>query len=325
MAHMSDTTVLLPDDLEPSTRGTLEGHGSLSLAWSRWEHPAPKGRVVILHGYGEHGERYRHTAFWLHELGWSVSALDQRGFGRSGGPRGDADGIRVFVDDFVHFLRQERHHDAGGSSTPPRMLDGMPLPPAPEIPMVVLGHSFGGLVALLTLLWHPDAMEGCILSSPAVGLRPNKWLEDLAVWVLGRLAPHFQIQLKGDKSLVCSDPILVQRYWADPLCHKRITPAFVRALQEGRQEALPFGAELDRPVLLLESGDDTVADPDISEDLWKAVPAGFLTRHRLEGFRHEIFHDRRRREAQARVEAWLDVLLARWTGRSHDAAVTVGG
>ena len=59
---MHDPTPVLPSDLEPTIRGVLSGHGGVTLAWARWEHPEPKGRVVISHGYGEHGERYRHTA-----------------------------------------------------------------------------------------------------------------------------------------------------------------------------------------------------------------------------------------------------------------------
>ena len=74
--------------------------------------------------------------------------------------------------------------------------------------------------------------------------------------------PHRPVQLHGDKSRVCSDPVIVQRYEADPLCHRWVTAAFGAALDEGRAEVLPLGHELDRPMLLLESGTDTVVDPD---------------------------------------------------------------
>lgn len=278
---------LPPETLEPSFQGELPGQEGLKLAFTRWEHPSPKGRVAISHGFGEHGQRYAHTAKWLYDLGWSVSALDHRGFGRSQGARGDAEGIRGFVEDWTTFLRQERLHDGG------------------KKPLLALGHSFGGLVALLTSLWHPDAQEGLILSSPAVRLRAFSWGLQVANRVLHAVAPHRPVTLGGTKDEVCSDPILVQRYWADPLCHRTITAAFIAAMEEGSRELLSMGGELDRPMLVLEAGRDTVADPAAAAPFWRSVRPELLELHRLEEFSHEVFHDRRRAEAQALCEAWL--------------------
>ncbi len=302
---MADVTVLLPDDLEPTNYGFLSGHCETQLAFCRWEHPSPKGRVVISHGYGEHGERYRHIAHWLHERGWSVSAMDHRGFGRSGGPRGDADGIHGFVDDLVLFLRHERRFDADRVEAKPRIVDGVPLPPLPVCPQIVLGHSFGGLVAALTLLWHADTMEGLILSSPVLALRPLPPALRILKTILKILGPHRTLNLPNDKSQICSDPIFVQRYWKDPLCHRHVSVAFEEALQQGREELIGLGHELDRPMLVMEAELDTVTDPDGSDALWSAIPPELLERHRMMGFKHEVLHDLKRGEALEKMEAWL--------------------
>jgi alpha-beta hydrolase superfamily lysophospholipase len=132
--------------------------------------------------------------------------------------------------------------------------------------------------------------------------------------------PHRPIHLHGDKSQVCSDPVIVQRYEADPLCHRWATAAFGAALAEGRAEVLPLGHELDRPILLLEAGVDTVVDPDGAEALWSAVRPDILERHRLPAFYHEIFHDRLRAQAQALVEPWLEKLAQAWNP-SHRPAM----
>lgn len=304
---------LLPADLEPTMRGFLKGHAGADLAYCRWEHAQPKGRVVVCHGYGEHGERYRHIAHWLHHLGWSVSAMDHKGFGRSSGIRGDADaGIRGFVDDFALFLRQERRYDAARTGAPPRVKDGVPLPPLAVCPQIVLAHSFGGLVALLTLLWHADTLDGLILSSPAISLRKGSraWqaLGKLLVWLI----PHRPLNIGGNKHDVCSDPVLVQRYLADALCHKWATPAYGEALAEGRRELLTLGQELEKPILLLDATDDCVVDAEVANPLWAAVRPGILERHRMEGFKHEVFHDKRRAEAQELVEAWMTRVASAW-------------
>jgi len=292
---MAEPSILACEDLEPTARGTLPGSGHTDLAFARWDRPASRGRVVIAHGYGEHGERYRHTAGWLNGLGWSVSALDHRGFGRSGGIRGDARGIQGPVEDLTLFLRQERMQDSGRALAVP----GDP-------PQVLLGHSFGGLLALLVLLWHPETVDGVVVSSPALCLRrlplPLRVLQGLA----RRLAPHRPLHLPGDKSLVCSDPAMVQRYLVDPLCHQYISAGFLAAMAEGTRDLLEFGGELDRPILLLEAGQDALVDPDGAETLWAGIRPGLLERHRLDGFFHEIFHDLARTQAEFLTAQWLD-------------------
>ena len=290
---------------EPTLRGVMMGSDRTPLAFARWEHPAPRGRVVISHGYGEHGERYAHTARWLNQLGWSVSTMDHRGFGRSGGVRGDARGIRPLVEDLTHFLRQERMYDAGRAGRG----EGGSVQPAPAFPQILAGHSFGGLVALLVLLWHPETLEGLVLTSPAVTLREIPLPMKILKQVLGWVAPHRPLNLPGNKAEVCSDLLMVQQYQQDPHCHRFISAGLVAAMAEGRKEILGFGAELDRPILLLEAAADVVVDPDGSEALWTTVRPGLLERHRLEGFYHEVFHDRNRAQAERLAALWLDRLF----------------
>ena len=301
---MAEPTTPPCEHPDPTLRGTLAGSGGATLAFARWEVSGPRGRVVIAHGYGEHGGRYHHTAGWLNRLGWSVSAMDHRGFGRSAGTRGDARGIQGPVADLVSFLRQERLHDASRAGAAPPD-PGRPDPP----PQILLGHSFGGLLALLALLWQPDAMDGLVLSSPALVLRPLPLPLRLLQRVALRMMPHRPLNLPGDKTLVCSDPDLVRRYLADPHCHRYVSAGFMAAMAEGTRELMGFGAELDRPILLLEAGRDTVVDPDAAGALWAAVRPDLLERHRMDGFFHEIFHDQARAKAEAITARWLDRLF----------------
>jgi alpha-beta hydrolase superfamily lysophospholipase len=127
--------------------------------------------------------------------------------------------------------------------------------------------------------------------------------------MLTLVAPHRPVHLGGDGSEVCTDPILIQRYWADPLCHRTITTAYIAAMEEGSRQLLPMGAELDCPMLVLDAGEDTVTNPGGADPLWAAVRPDLLERHRLAGFRHEIFHDLHRADAQALCETWLSRIL----------------
>ena len=106
---------------------------------------------------------------------------------------------------------------------------------------------------------------------------------------------------------------------------KRILTALTltAALDEGRAEILPLGHELDRPILLLESGTDTVVDPDASDALWSSVRPELLERHRLPSFLHEVFHDRLRAQAQALTEPWLESLYQAWNPSPRPAMTEV--
>lgn len=269
---------------EPTSRGNLAAADGTALAWAHWERPQPVGRALILHGYGEHGERYGHTAAWLLSLGWSVASMDQRGFGRSGGPRGDSVGLEAFIDDFRRTADRER---------------------LPGLPLVVVAHSFGAMVLLCALSQDPRLVDGAVLSSPSIVLRPMPRSIRLIQWILLRLAPHLSIDIPNNKDLVCSDPALVERYWADPLCHRRMTAAYGQVFAAGLELLMRQAAAITTPVLVLEAGQDTVADPDAASRFWDRVPPDRLQRLRLEGFRHEIFHDRRRQEAETLASEWL--------------------
>jgi alpha-beta hydrolase superfamily lysophospholipase len=213
-----------------------------------------------------------------------MSALDHQGFGRSGGPRGDAHGLAPFAQDLALFLAQER---------------------LPGRPLILLGHSFGGLVALAAVLDHPAAADGLILSSPALVLRGYPRSVRFLRWLLLRLAPHMSLELPNNKDLVCSDPELVRRYWADPLCHRRVSAAYTEVFPEGFEMLLNRAGEFTRPMLVLEAGEDTVADPDAAAPFWSKIRPEILEKHRLAGFLHEVFHDLRRLEAQELAASWL--------------------
>jgi alpha-beta hydrolase superfamily lysophospholipase len=210
--------------------------------------------------------------------------MDHRGFCLSPGSRGDAKGLHPFAEDFALFLAQER---------------------LPGLPLVVLGHSFGSLVALVALLDHPNAADGLILSSPALVLRSYPRSVRLLRWLLLKLAPHLSLDLPNNKDLVCSDPKMVARYWADPLCHRKVSAAFTEVFPEGYRMLLERADRYRLPMLLLEAGVDTVADPEAAAPVWSRIPVNLLEKHRLDGFRHEIFHDARRVEAQDLAAGWL--------------------
>ena len=124
--------------------GQFAGQGGVRLFWQAW---LPDGDVhavvIVAHGYAEHGGRYGNLIERLVPRGFAVYALDQRGHGRSEGPRGHVGRFAEFVAD-LHALRVRVEDEQRGK------------------PLFLLGHSMGGLIVVRYLLSHASGISGVI-------------------------------------------------------------------------------------------------------------------------------------------------------------------
>jgi len=120
---------------------TLKSRDGLDLAVRRWETDgAPhQWTFVVVHGHGEHAGRYQHLAEWFTPRGAIVYAMDHRGHGHSGGQRGHAPSLSALLDDIDSVVTRARAESGG--------------------PLVLIGHSFGGLLAIAFALDRPDHID----------------------------------------------------------------------------------------------------------------------------------------------------------------------
>lgn len=257
-----------------------------------------RGTVLIVHGLGEHSGRYGHVAAHLAAQGWAVQAYDQRGHGRSGGPRGALAAEHSLLDDLGRVIAQLRRDGAG--------------------PLVLLGHSMGGLLAaryVAEALAEPpapwwQAVDALVLSSPALDLGMNK-AQKLLLAVAAPLAPNLALGNGLKPEWVCSDAAVVRAYVADPLVHDRITPRLVRfMLAAGRlvREAAP---RWPLSTLLLYAGADRCVAPRGSAAFAATVPPALLRARRYDGMAHEIFNEPDQARVLADLSHWLATLPPR--------------
>ena len=122
-----------------------------SLAWFAPLWATPRGTVLIVHGLGEHVGRYDAVAQRLRAWGWAVRGHDHQGHGRSDGARGRLHTDNGRLQDLDTVIDATRAHPLRGQG-----------------PLVLLGHSMGGLVAACFVLLRRPAIDGLILSSPAL-------------------------------------------------------------------------------------------------------------------------------------------------------------
>ena len=113
-----------------------------------------RGTIYLSHGYAEHCGRYQATAEALANLGYTVVALDHQGHGQREGDRGHLVSMNAVVADLLQLVRV--------------------VPPAANKPAFLLGHSMGGLIALLaTMRATPGTFRGVVLSAPAISMDPK--------------------------------------------------------------------------------------------------------------------------------------------------------
>jgi alpha-beta hydrolase superfamily lysophospholipase len=250
----------------------------------------PRGTVQIVHGLGEHIERYDDLALALNAAGWHVAGHDLRGHGQSGGPRGRIAGENTMLVDLgavVDHLRGTGRH-------------------------ILLGHSLGGLIASRFVAesmlssasrWSRD-IDGLVLSSPALnpGLgRFRRWLAE----ALAHTLPNLPMRNGLNPDWISRDPAVVQAYLKDPLVHRRVTPQLVHFILQAGETVLRRAPRWRTPTLLMWAGADRCVAPAGSAQFANTVPRHLITAREFPEMFHEIFNEPERQEVVDQLLAWL--------------------
>ena len=280
----------------------LQTDDGLPLHWRQWRKPGPgaaKGTVLIVHGLGEHIGRYEALAAWLNAAGWQVAGYDQRGHGASGGKRGDLPDGEALQRDLAQVIDALRDDAELGSG-----------------PLLLLGHSMGGLVAArfvaggLTANTAGDLpawfrpVDGLILSSPALDPGMSGW-QRLQLVLGVALAPHLAVGNGLKPAWISRDPAVVAAYQADPLVHDRLTPAMARVIVDDGERVRQHAPDWVVPTLLLWAGSDRCVAPGGSVEFAEVAPAQAVTAQGFELLFHEIFNEPEREQVLSRLGAWL--------------------
>jgi acylglycerol lipase len=269
------------------TESSLTGVGGRRIFWQTWTPEAPPRAVVVLvHGAGEHSGRYDHVVARLVADSYAVYALDHRGHGRSEGPRALIERIDAAVAD----------------------LDQLVVAAAaaqPGLPVFMLGHSMGGLIALRYALAHQDRLAGMILSSPLAALEAVPTPLRLVGRFLSAVAPRAPL-IAIDPSLVSRDPAVVSAYVADPLVHHGKLPARTAAELADAVEGFPSQVSaITLPVLILYGTDDKLCPPAGSRMLEERMSSADKSAKAYEGLFHEILNEPERDAVLTDLCAWL--------------------
>lgn len=229
--------------------------------------------VVVAHGLAEHGGRYSHLVERIVPEGFAVHAIDHRGHGRSEGTRAQIDRMDHVISDLDHLvdLAHARH---------------------PDLPLFLLGHSMGGLIAITYAARHQAKLAGLLLSAPLLVTDAVPALLRLIGRVLSIVTPDRGL-LDLDGAKVSRDAAEVTAYDDDPLNYRGKIPA--RTLQElattmGAMEGdlLP---RLTLPLLVMQGSADELVGPGGAELVDARAASADKQVERYAGFFHELFNE----------------------------------
>lgn len=271
----------------PSVLVCADGHRLALRDWPLAPGQTPRALVLLVHGLGEHVGRYEHVARRLNGWGFAVRGYDQYGHGESDGPRGGLTSDKGLLTDLAEIV------DAT------RSLIGA------DMPLVLLGHSLGGLVAARFVSLAIRPVQGLVMSSPALDPGLNA-VQKILLAVLPPLAPNLRVGNGLDPTLISHDAATVSAYRADKLVHDRIAARLARFIAEGGPATLALAPTWRVPTLLLYAGADKLVNPAGSRAFAAAAPAGVVSAHCFDSLYHEIFNETDPEPVFAELQKWLD-------------------
>src|SRR6202140_1088284 len=269
--------------------GTFESAG-LQIFFRSWRPSlAPRAAIVVVPGFNSHSAYYAWTAQELVADRLAVYALDLRGRGKSDGERFYVETFDDYVSDVSNFVALVKSREPG-------------------IPLYLLGHSAGGVVACLFALDHQAELAGLVCESFAHQLPAPDFA--LAVFKgISHLAPHAHIlHLKNE--IFSRDPKVVQAMNDDPLIAHETQPTQTLAEMVRADERLKREFPLiPLPVLILHGTADQATKPSGSQHFYDTAGSTDKTLKLYQGYFHDLLHDLGKETVMADIKGWIDARL----------------
>lgn len=249
----------------------------------------PQRTLVIVHGAGEHSQRYDNWARLLAQHNWRVVSLDHRGYGLSQGLPGHVDRFDQYLADLdqVWSVLEIRASET-----------------------IIFGHSLGGLISARYLQTRPQSARALVLSCPLLGLQLK-----VPAWkrTLGRLCSVFAPRTRFETSIrpdqLTRDPDARRVREDDPLRCRSVTASWYFQVLDALVNVWSEVNQLRLPVLLLQAEDDQVVSAEASRNWWLSLPSCDKTLRLLEGHLHELLSEPDWQETGSTILAWMEERL----------------
>lgn len=254
-----------------------------SLFVQKWALNTPnapsRGVFIITHGIAEHSECHHYLAEQLATQGYEVYGWDLPGHGKSYGKRGYIQGFEDYTNALQLVFKniQSTHKKS---------------------PIILFGHSLGGLITLCYALEYPQEKFATIcLSSPALGVAMEvPKIKDQAARILNVFAPKITIGHEIIYADLSRDEQLVASYFKDPLRHKRFSAPLYLGTLNAMEQVAEKAAQITQPIFIQAAGTDRVTDVHATERVFAQLGSQQKALKIYKDSYHEIFNDINKKE-----------------------------
>lgn len=268
----------------------LHTSDQLKLHGIHWKIEQPKAVICLVHGFGEHADRYNHFAAWFNDKGYAVIAYDRRGHGASEGQRGHTPSYAAYLDEIDLLLQESKKC-------------------YPGLPYIIYGHSQGGnLVLNYSIDRKPDA-QAIVVTGPWIQLafEPPKFLVMLGK-VMKSVYPSFNNKNQLDPSHVSRDKEIVRKYIDDPLVHDNVSANTGIEMMQSGEKLDNFKGTMPHPTLIMHAGEDKLTDMPSSKRFAERV-SGDVTLKIWDGLFHEVHNEPEKEEVFSYTLKWMESKL----------------
>lgn len=254
----------------------FNGHDGTKLFLQKWIQPKAKGTVLFTHGQAEHSECYLRLIQALEEENWNFIGWDLRGHGKSTGIRGYAKDFDDYVLDYHLFVNLCKS-----------------LSEVRKKPVVLLGHSMGGLIQTCALLEKNIAdITGQILSSPLFGVAVSvpAW-KDSGAGFLNAILPKVTLGNEIKYTDLTRDLQVIKEYELDTYRHDKISAGVYLGMKREFRKVESRASEISLPTLLHISDHDPVVSSPAALKFFDQISSTKKEIKIVEGGKHELYND----------------------------------
>ena len=259
--------------------------------WGKlWGDPATsRALVVLVHGLGEHIQRYEHVAKAFLERNIALMGFDQQGHGKTAGKRGVIGPDDSLLGDIEAMVKQARQLAA-------------------DKPVFLYGHSMGAVEVLAYGLKGQEKVDGIIATSPPLDTSSISGAQRIMVNMLKPILPNLAVESGLAVDALSRDAEVVRRYRGDPLVHSKASVRLAAFMQESAKYVMSHAQEWDLPLYLAHGSDDGICPVAGSREF-----AGQLddkaTYQEWDGLFHETHNEPEQELVLAKMLDWLDAQI----------------
>lgn len=252
-----------------------------------------KASIVLIHGLGEHCNRYEHVADFFNAHGISVFALDHLGHGNSSGKRGHIPSFDT-VNEYILALIQ------------------LAKDTIPDVPIILYGHSMGGNMVLYYAISNKNnlTISGVIATSPGLGVgEPIPPVKLAAAKVLNVLMPSMTMDNGLDVNNLSHKAEVVQAYKDDPLVHPMVSTRLAMELINKGDWIIDHADQFPLPLFLALGGKDHIVDAQKVIQFADKAPKETTTFHLFEGLYHELHNEPQQKAVLNDMLTWIERII----------------